>query len=62
MPAEGASGSSGMSAALPAGLLLLAAGLILLLVGDSFFASDAASRSLWTALIGVMILLGSMLY
>ncbi|MCI4355067.1 MAG: hypothetical protein L3K06_06860 [Thermoplasmata archaeon] len=51
-----------MSAALPAGLLLLAAGLLLLLVGDSFFASDAASRSLWTALIGVMILLGSMLY
>jgi hypothetical protein len=51
-----------MGPVLVAGLLLLLTGIVLLLVGDAFFATDAASRSLWSALIGILVLLGGMLY
>ena len=44
------------------GFLLLVAGLALLLAGDAFLSSDAASRSLWTALVGICLLLAGMVY
>jgi len=47
---------------LTVGFLLLLSGLILLLAGDAFYPSDPAMRSLWTALIGILLLLAGLAY
>jgi hypothetical protein len=47
---------------LTAGLLMLVAGLALLLAGDAFLPADPAARSLWTALIGILLILGALAF
>jgi hypothetical protein len=51
-----------MAPVVTAGVAMLLAGLALLLAGDTFFAGDPAERSLWTALVGILLLLGALAY
>jgi hypothetical protein len=56
------SGRSGMAPVLTVGIAMLVAGLALLLAGDAFFAGDPAERSLWTALVGILLILAALVY
>jgi hypothetical protein len=55
-------GPSDSTPIISVGILILAAGLALLLAGDAFLPSDPAERSLWSALVGILLILAGLAY